>query len=209
MIDPVLHCPPGLEYNDAEHTYLLDGNRVPGVSSVIRVLAPDQYAMIAEDILMRASIRGKNRHEMVALDVRDDLDMASLPDDMLDAYLAWDSFRNDTGFDVTLSERCVASRKLQVAGTLDLAGKLQWKGSRDLWTVDLKFVSAEPKLVDIQTEGYRTLLAEELPEYAESRRGCLWIRGDKYRFIECNNKGDRALFSAARSIYNWRQHNGY
>lgn len=200
MLEPQLACPEGLVYDDPSHRYLLDGESVPSVSELCKVVAPDLYAGIAEDIMMRAAKRGRNKHAMIALDVRDMLDFGALQDDMLDDWSAWDEFRTSTQFEVEYSERCVACRKHKYAGTLDLAGVLVYKGTRDKWVIDAKFTAAKPTLVDIQLAGYKGAAAESLPGYEKARRGCLWIRNGTYKFFEATNPMDNAAVIAARTI---------
>lgn len=207
MIEPQLTLPQGLEYNEAEHTYRLDGSTAPACSTVLKVIEPDMYLAVREEVMERARTRGTNGHAMIALDVRDQLDMASLTDQLAEHYLAWDAFRHDYGFECEYSERCVASRKYGYAGTLDLAGRLtKHKRLRGRWLVDVKFVAAEPKLVGPQTAGYSLAAEESIPGWEkDTPRGCLWIRGDKYQFIECPRVSDRAVFIAARTVLNWRE----
>lgn len=206
MIDAPLTCPDGLVFDDVEHEYKLDGAVVPSVSRLTHVVAPDLYAGIAEDIMQRAAERGHNKHLMIALDVRDKLDHGALSDDMLEDWCAWDTFREHTKFEVEHSERCLASRKHKYAGTLDLAGTLVYKGSRDRWIIDAKFTALLPSLVDIQLAGYKQAAVESLPGYDEkTRRGCLWIRNGKYKFHESTNRMDMSALIAARTILHRRE----
>lgn len=203
-LDPQLSCPEGLVYDDEVHSYALDGSPVPAVSTLLNIALPDLYEGIREDVLMRAAERGHNRHAMVALDVRDNLDFGSLDDDMLADWAAWDEFRHLTNFEVQHSERCVVSRKHKFAGTLDLAGVLTYKGRRDLWVIDEKYTAQRPALVDVQLAGYKQGAAESLPGYENARRGCLWIRDGKFKFSEATNPSDLSVLLAARTIHHWR-----
>lgn len=206
MLDTPLTCPDGLVFDEAEHDYKLDGVVVPSVSRITHVVAPDLYAGIAEDIMQRAAARGHNKHLMIALDVRDNLDHGALSDEMLDDWSAWDQFRDHVQFDVEHSERCLASRKYKYAGTLDLAGTLVYKGSRDRWIIDAKFTAQLPSLVDIQLAAYRQAASESLPGYDDkTRRGCLWIRNGKYKFHEAKDRMDMAAVLAARTILHRRE----
>lgn len=207
ITEPQLFLPPGLEYDDASHSYRLDGNPVPAVSTLLKVVNPDQYEGVREEVMERARTRGVNGHHMIALDVRDQLDVGSLSDTLTDNYLAWSQFCHDYGFIPRYSERCVASRKHQFAGTLDLAGELtKHKRLRGMWMVDVKYVAAEPQMVGPQTAGYDIAAEESIPGWEKNTpRGCLWIRGSTYRFIECPRASDRAVIISARTIYNYRE----
>jgi hypothetical protein len=205
MIEPQLTCPAGVSYDDAAHAYRLDGKAVPSVSAILKVVQPDLYENIAEDILQRACERGNNGHAMIALDVRDDLDYLSLEGQLLDHWEAWDRFRNDYRFDCEYSERIVASRNHRYCGAIDLIGKIKHKRKPGRWQVDIKFTSSKPSLVAIQTAGYNIAASETLPNYdVRTPRGCLWITGNKYSFIELPDAMDRAVFISGKTIYNWR-----
>src|SRR5688572_28685678 len=136
MIEPELTCPDGVVFDKAEHRYTMDGVRVPSVSTVLKVINPDQYDGIAEDIMQRAAERGNNGHNMIVLDVRDQLDYNSLDGLLADHWEAWDRFRNDYQFDCQYSERIVCSRTHRYCGAIDLAGTLLVKRKRGPWTVD-------------------------------------------------------------------------
>lgn len=204
MLEPQLTCPEGVVYDDGAHTYHLDGALVPSVSALLKVINPDEYAGIDADVMARASARGSFRHDMIALDVRGQLDTAAL-DDAVDDYLAWLQFCEDFRFKPQFSERVVACRAHKFCGTLDLAGTLVYKGTPGEWLVDIKFTAMLPVLVDPQTEAYRMAAVESIGMDPKARRGCLWIRNGKYRFVELTDRSSRALIVSARSIYHWRE----
>lgn len=205
MLEPQMTCPPGVSFDQESHTYMMDGAPAPSVSALLNVVDPDVYAGIREDIMREAAERGSNCHDMIALDVRGDLDVTSLSGHLVEDYLAWDDFREKFQFEAAHSERVVASRRHRYCGTLDLAGTLVYKGSRGNWLVDIKRTAARPGLVDIQTEAYKVAAVETLGLPEDIRRGCLWIkRNGTFDFFELSNKSDRAVLLAARTIYQRR-----
>lgn len=209
MLEPQLTLPERVTYDDDAHVYTIDGRPAPSVSAILEVIDPDKYAGIAEDVLARAAQKGSNSHAMVALDVRDDLDVGALSGHLVDNYVAWQAFLDDYGFECEYSERVLASYRHGYCGTLDLCGHIKKhrnKAMRKRWQVDLKFTAAEPDMVGIQTAGYNIAAAETLAGYdVDTPRGCLWIRGDRYKFLELTNRSDFALFQAGRSIYSYRR----
>lgn len=206
MIEPELTAPVGVAYDDGAHTYTIDGVCVPSASTILKVIDPDKYGMIAEDVLMRAAARGSATHRMIALDVRSNLDVGALNGHLVEDYLAWLDFCQVFDFEPTHSERIVASKRFQFCGTLDLAGNLTHKRRRGHWLVDIKRTSARPDLVGPQTAGYVLAAEESLTGFTEKTpRACLWIHDGKYDFIECNNPSDRAAFISGRTILNWRE----
>lgn len=206
MIEPQLTMPDWVQYDDATHTYTVDGVVQPSVSTILSVIDPDKYAGIREDVLARAAARGSATHSMIALDVRNDLDVSSLEGNLVEDYLSWQKFCDDLGFECEYSERVVASKKDAYCGTLDLVGRLtKHKKKKGRWMVDIKRTAARPDMVDIQTAGYNVAAAESLPDYDPATpRGCLWIRGDRYEFFELTSPSDFAMFRSGLNVYNYR-----
>lgn len=209
MLEAQLTLPEGVTYDDDAHLYTINGKPAPSVSAILEVVDPDKYAGIAEDVLARAAEKGSNSHAMVALDVRDDLDVGALHGHLVENYVAWRAFQDDYGFECEMSERVLASYRWGYCGTLDLSGQIKKhrvKAKRTRWQVDLKFTAAEPDMVGIQTAGYNIAASECIPGFdIDTPRGCLWIRGDRYKFLELTNRSDFALFQAGRSIYQYRR----
>lgn len=212
MIEPQLTLPDRVTYDDDAHVYTIDGKPAPSVSAILELIDPDKYSGIAEDVLARAAERGHNSHAMVALDVRDDLDVGKLEGHLVDNYIAWRAFCDDYDFQCTHSERVVASYRHNYCGTIDLLGTFgkhrnaKIRNHRRMVQVDEKFTAAMPDMVDIQTAGYNIAASETIGGYdIDTPRFCLWIRGDKYKLIELENPSDRAIFQAGRSIYQYRR----
>lgn len=206
MIEPQLTLPEFVTYDDAAHTYTINGVAAPSVSTILSVIDPDKYVGIAEDVMQRAAARGSATHNMIALDVRDELDTLSLEGHLVDDYLSWMRFCDDLGFECEYSERIVASVNDRYCGTLDLVGKLtKHKKNKGRWMVDIKRTAAKPDMVGIQTAGYNVAASESLPDYdPKTPRGCLWIRNGKYEFFELRDPSDFAMFRSGLNVYNYR-----
>lgn len=210
MLDPQLLAPDGVVYDDDAHSYTLDGVRVPSVSQICSVVKPDEYAMVSADVLARASARGRACHAMCALDVRDQLDVSSLGEELLFYYSQWDEFRANFIVDVHHSERVVCSRKFMYCGTLDLIATLRLRGKKIRALIDLKFTAAMPALVKVQTAGYKVAAIESLGEKLDLARFCLWFpRTGGYRLAEHKEeRADTTVFQSARTIIHWRDSHG-
>lgn len=154
-----------LQFDAATHRYFLDGPEVLGVTRVlwdggaIRLSGP-------EAVMAAARWRGTIVHQAVAaindgahLRPTGDLDVdafrADFPD-FLPYVEAWLEFRAQRQFTSLLNEHRVASRRYQVAGTLDCLGELDGVG------VLLDFATGDPADVskDLQTAAYLGLALE-------------------------------------------------
>jgi hypothetical protein len=122
---------PRLVFDEEQHTYVLDGNAVPSVTTVLRPGTPDFEKYYTPE----SRARGTKVHRMVQYDVEGTLDIGALDDELLLYYEAWQNFRLGTNFVPELCEQPVFYEAFGYAGTLDLYGKLDGK----------------PALIDIKT----------------------------------------------------------
>ena len=60
----------GLEFDDATHTYRLDGFEIPSVSAIMEPLSRSKYAHISEEILDMAASRGTAVHKMFLWNIK-------------------------------------------------------------------------------------------------------------------------------------------
>ena len=66
----------GVEFNEKEHSYLLNGNELSGITGIISTrLFPQKYINVPESTLQKAAERGNNIHYQCALS--DDLPIES------------------------------------------------------------------------------------------------------------------------------------
>lgn len=140
-----------LQFNEADHSYWLDGRRLPGVTETISRIAP--HPNIDEWYLQR----GAAVHAAVALSLRGELDPDSVDDRIKGRIEAVLKFIQDLKLSPVMLETPFASKRYQFAGTLDFLGENEhdgrvladWKGS--LWP------QVEPQM------GAYALLLEESP----------------------------------------------
>jgi hypothetical protein len=190
-----------LEFDEPTHSYKLDGRPVPGVTSVLDPL--QKLDDIPPDVLAAAAEFGQHVHQACHLHNLDDLDWQSL-DPRLALYVeGYRNFLADTGFQVIHSEKRVASKRCQYAGTLDLFGLLQRRPSM----IDIKSTAALPRIVGPQTAAYSEALTETTGEKA-ARRYCLHLGphlgARAYKLVEQKNPQDFTVFVSALNIYRWR-----
>jgi hypothetical protein len=142
-----------------DHTYELDGARVPSVTGVLHRAGLIDFSHVPPSILATALERGRRVHQAIHywnerdLDV-DDFDRA-FPE--CAPYLhGWITFTEQRRFVPVLNECRVASRRHRVAGTLDCLGLLD--GSAVL--LDFKTGRPEDVAADLQTAAYHALAVE-------------------------------------------------
>lgn len=108
----------GLVFNEADHSYFLDGVRVPSVTGILKA-----EGFIDDRFFDEWS---RDRGSMVHLATHYD-DLGELDEDSLDPVIvpyveAWRRFKRESGFIVEASETGLASRVHRYAGTLDTRG---------------------------------------------------------------------------------------
>lgn len=144
-----------LTFDAATHRYTLDGVVVPSVTGILKASGLIDFNRFTET----ARIRGTVVHQAVELDNEGDLDDEAFALDFPDyvGYLeAWRSFCRQREFRPILIEHRIASRRYQVAGTLDALGELDGVG------VLIDYATGDPKDVCkwLQTAAYEVLARE-------------------------------------------------
>jgi hypothetical protein len=148
-----------LTFAPATHTYDLDGVRVPSVTGILKASSLIDFSRVPPSELDRARVRGTVVHQAIHYFNERDLDVdrfcAEFPD--YAGYLrAWIAFTEERRFVPRFNEYRVASRRHQVAGTIDCLGVLDGHGAL------LDFATGRPEDVakDLQTAAYHGLARE-------------------------------------------------
>src|SRR6185436_17565531 len=116
-----------LTFDDATHTYTLDGVIVPSVTGILKASGLIDFTGIPESILEAARVRGTTVHQAIAFYNDGDLDLELFEHDFPDyvGYLeGWLSFCRQRNFTPILNECRIASRRHQIARTIDCLGEL-------------------------------------------------------------------------------------
>jgi hypothetical protein len=191
-------------FNEAEHTYTVDGVRWPSVTQILDPLL--ELDGIPRAALEAAARFGNHVHQACHLYDLNRLDEEDL-DEPLRPYLeGWKAFLRDTGAFVCNSEQRILHPKLRYAGTLDKT--ILWKERRHV--LDIKSGAEVPPTVGPQTAAYREALLESQSVLDCSRtRYCLHLRPDEtYRLHTLNDPADFHLFVSALNIHRWREKHG-
>jgi hypothetical protein len=193
-------------YVDADHSYFLDGVRVPAVSDALRCASFDAFDKVDPEVLAAAAAEGQAVHELVHQDCLGVLDVMRQPVDLLPYVDAWREFLEVTGFTVLASEQLVFSDRFRYCGRLDLFGQFP---NRTFGVIDTKRVAQVQRTTGLQTAGYKTALCEMMgvPEDGHIRRFALQMRpGRKAYLHEFKDAGDRKVFLSATNVAHWRLH---
>jgi|KBSMisStandDraft_5_1062788.scaffolds.fasta_scaffold00317_35 hypothetical protein len=148
-----------LSFDHVPHRYFLDGNPVPSVTGILKASGLIDFSSIPAGILESARERGTYVHQAIHFYNEQDLDLAQFGEDFPSyvGYLeGWITFCQQRHFVPVLNEHRVASRRYQIAGTLDCLGVL------DGTAVLLDFATGRPQDVskDLQTAAYYALALE-------------------------------------------------
>lgn len=191
-------------FDEASHTYTLDGRVVPSVTQVIAPL--HDLSRVPHDVLERKRALGVAVHLACELD-----DEGELDDDATDAVVmgyvnGWRAFRRDVGATVLMNERRLAHRGLGFAGTLDRV-VLTREGL--VFLVDIKTAVRMSPAYGVQLAGYMLLLeAEGVPLPAPVERKGLQLSPDgAYRLVPYINPNDRPAFCGLLAVHHWKESN--
>jgi hypothetical protein len=193
-----------LEFDAATHTYRLDGQVIPNVTSILQSsgLLGD-YTMIQPDVLEAAARRGTAVHFALELLDHGELDRASI-DPALEGYVAaYERFLVESRFIPAHIEHRVFHGIHRYAGTLDRTGLL----AETMTVLDIKTGPILPGHA-LQLAAYANCL--KMPR--RFRRIALQLCGDgTYRAHEFplgQMSHDIELFVAALSCYRFKHQEG-
>lgn len=181
-----------LAFDEAAHRYTLDGRELIGVTSALSAAGFIDSRWHTDE----AAMRGSYVHAAIALLHEDDLDVASLDEQIGPYVCAYQRFVQETGFVRVAWEQRVYDATLGYAGTLDLRGSFP----KDTWhdVIDIK-TGASPKWVGYQTAAYKRALPADIRNMC--RRWCLQLSDDgTYRLHGLTNAFDERVFLAALTI---------
>jgi hypothetical protein len=181
-----------IEFDEATHTYRLDGTIVPNVTSVIGLLK----GYIPQDD--HARLRGTYVHQACCFVDKGLLDWDSLSKPLVPYVEAYVKFRSDIPQRILRSEMVVYSASYRFAGTLDRVTK----GIDGDNLYDLK-TGQEDDVDALQTAAY-AFAYEEMTGRTIKHRYALYL-GDngKHRLSHHDDPNDRVIFLSALNVANW------
>lgn len=192
-----------VQFDEATHTYTLDGVELPSVTHIIRYLAVDKANNADPNMALIARERGSIVHEATVMydysgEIPDDFPAEYAP--YLEAYV---QFVRDYKPQWILTEHAMGSNAMGMgyAGTLDRFGLIDGKFSlldiKTSYKVDIPSLSA-------QLVAYSKLLRIERPIFNEDSvklYGLQLMCNGKYRLYSCDYYVGDVLFTDCFSIY--------
>jgi hypothetical protein len=193
---------PAIEFDEASHTYRLDGAVVPSVTQLLEPVRRELGG--SESVLEYKRQIGKALDKTIELSERNDLDYSSIDEAVLPFFEAWLQFKKDSEFRVLLNQPVVYSRKLRFAGTLDILGTRHYTSSVPDELLDTKCVWTIDPATAIQTAGYALGARESLGINVKKRGGLQLLRDGKYKLFPYTNPADESVFKSCLTIHAWK-----
>ncbi len=188
--------------------YVFEGERLLSVTEVLSLAGLSGIAgmdHVPRAVIENAARRGSRVHEYTQL--MDEGLVDELPDvgDEIYPYVsAYQSFREDTDFEITGVEVLFRHLGLQFVGRVDRVGTLN--GNRCV--IDIKNTASKPKAsVGFQLAGYEMGVCPPLTAPAD--RYALWLKKNgKYKLIPYEDPYDYEMFQAALAVAKYKYSQG-
>lgn len=113
-----------LTFDEAKHEYQWNGQRVPGVTSVLRDVGIVNYDFLPPTVREFALDRGRYVHQATHFDDEGELDEPTVASEVAPFLEAWRKFRKETGFQPHLIECPQYQSEFGYAGIPDRTGKI-------------------------------------------------------------------------------------
>lgn len=193
-----------LVFDEAGHTYRVDGQRLPSVTQVLKPLSAYAEAIPAEVLARKARI-GQAAHRSVELYNEQRLDPASVHETVRPYFEAYRLFMLQYACTPIAGELRVWHPAHRYAGTLDLLAVLGDKPA----LIDIKCTLAIMPTTGPQVAAYQEAAANtpELPDEQraiarEAQRWCLQLKADgTFDLSPLSDPADWRVFLACLSIH--------
>jgi hypothetical protein len=186
---------PTLTFDPEKHAYYLDGERLLGVTTVLREAKLFDYKSSYDG--GAAMERGTAIHALTELEDNGALIPENVPNPLMISVDGWTKFKEDTKIEILGSEEAVYHPLYKYAGTLDR--RVLFRGREAV--IDIK-TGIQAPWHSIQTAAYAKCFNRPLLRYA------LYIAKGSYTLIEHSNPDDWDVFRSALNIVRWKQRMG-
>ena len=179
-----------------DHLYLVDGQEVPSVTTILNYMSDAEYGKIPQATLDQAARRGSLVHEYT-----EEIDYGYDPDEVeyeVVPYIkAYYEFLRDYRPKWELVECPVYSKFFGYVGTLDRYGVIDGKKC----VVDIKTVASATKMqkfiTSAQTNAYAIALKEtDISKYTEKRCVLYLTKDGEYNFVDLSEYDRKYDFSS-------------
>lgn len=192
-----------VEYDDASHTYKVNGQEYVSVTTVLGPLS--DFSRVPKSVLELKRQIGRATHKAIELYESGDLDMDSVDEAVMPYLQSWIAFRTIKPLHVIAAEKIVYSTKHRVAGRLDFNIVFDDKPGV-FWQIDAKCVYAMSPATALQTAMY-TEMWNEREEPRLTRRAGLQLKpdGSMAELYPYDDRNDLNYFLNALNVYRWVQ----
>lgn len=197
-----------VQFDEATHTYTLDGVELPSVTHIIRYLAVDKAKNADPNMAMIARERGSVVHEATVMydysgEIPDDFPVEYAP--YLEAYV---QFVRDYKPQWILTEHAMGSNAMGMgyAGTLDRFGLIDGEYAildiKTSYKVDMPSLSAQlTAYLSLLYKEYSPAIWDEILKKGLNLYGLQLMRDGKYRLYKCDESVGDILFQSCLKIY--------
>lgn len=193
-----------IDFNAADHSYMIDGQPVPGVTRCLEKLY--DFRFVDPAALEAAADLGRKVHKTVELFELGTLVRANLHP-VLEAHLQqWEKFKAEMSFRPRRLETMVASRRYSYAGTYDIDGFFdEVQGIPECEAlIDIKSGAAY-SAHKLQTAGYKKAAVEMGLLSPKAKRACLYLSEDDYRLAWHVRDMDEPVFLGLVALHHWER----
>lgn len=192
-----------VEFHKESHTYKVGGSPVVNVT---RVLAPlYDFASVPPGVLEHKRQIGDALDAAIELDIKDDLDEATIDAAIGGYFEAWRRFRKEKRFECYLLQSPVFSKKYRYAGTPDAVGLIDGEEALPDW----KATYSTHPAVALQTAAYVGAASEMgLVRSNVKRYGVRFDADGRYFMEPYKDSADFHIFLSLLSIHNWKSRHG-
>ena len=194
---------PDIAFDEATHTYRVDGRPVPSVTTILSVF-DRSLARVPKQTLEAKGRIGTAVHRACELDDKGALDESSLHPVIAPYLEMWRKFRAEVPITVEHNEEFVFNDLHNYIGTADRL--IRYQGDRAV--LDIK-TGMKSHWHALQTAAYAAA-AERQYQQPVTRRFSLHLMPDRgtYAFVEHTRTTDRPTFLGAVALYHFMQANG-
>ena len=193
-----------IDFDEAEHRYLVNGEEWLSVTTVLSRVGFVDFSYIPENIRTRALERGRRVHRAAHFLGEGDLDWSTVDEGDKGYVEACASFLAASGFEMAGHERRLVIPRLRVAGTCDAFG--WWQGQCALadWCCGDLWESCKHLQTAGYAEGLRSLPPPEWFDFTPStpiaRLGVHLKKTGKFSVEVFTDPRDFSIFSAAVTV---------
>ena len=170
-----------LDFQEKTHTYKLNGQVIPSVTTIMKPLSDNKYSTVRADVLENAANKGSIVHNAIENYLK--FGIEDISEEYKPYFLAFLEFLSDKQPTILATETKVYHKHLRYAGTVDLVCII----NGEVYLIDYKTTAVLIEmLTKVQLEAYAKAL--ESHEFKVDKKAILHLKKDgTYRFEPHDN----------------------